>query len=108
MAIEILTFILLIVGAIVLSTGKGSFFIAGFNTLSKEKKEKYDTELLSKFVGKVLFVASISTLLSILSSALKIEVLSTIGFILALLTVCFALVYLNTNNRFTNNKNRKS
>lgn len=43
----------LIAISIVLMTGRGSDFIAGVNTLSREEKEKYDLPAMCKLVGRV-------------------------------------------------------
>ena len=39
---------------IYLSTGRGTFLIAGYNTMPKEEKEKYDAVALCKFMGKMM------------------------------------------------------
>ena len=43
--------VILAVMSIVLLAGKGSFLIAGFNTASKEVKQKYDVKRLCRVVG---------------------------------------------------------
>ena len=40
--------------------GKSGFLIAGYNTMSAEKKAKYDQAALSKFMGKILLPIGIS------------------------------------------------
>ena len=44
--------LLLIAMSIVLLMGKGEWLIAGYNTLGKEEKAKYDSVALCKFFGK--------------------------------------------------------
>ena len=44
----------LIVMSFFLLAGKASFLVAGYNTMSKEEKSKYDGIALSKFIGKIL------------------------------------------------------
>ena len=44
--------ILIIAASIVLLMGKGSWMIAGYNTSSKEEKEKTDSVALCKFMGE--------------------------------------------------------
>lgn len=46
-----LVVIILAATSIVLLMGKGSFLMAGFNTLDKEEKEKYNTKRLCLVVG---------------------------------------------------------
>ncbi len=97
------TFILFfIILGILLSIGKGSFLIAGFNTLPKEEKDKYDKLALCKFMGKIMFALAICQLFWLLDSVLDINILSTIGTILLLVVIVFALIYANTGNRFKN------
>ena len=49
---KILMVCLFILIGIMLSLGKWSFLISGFNTMSKEEKEQYDVMSLCKFMGK--------------------------------------------------------
>ena len=53
--------VFLIVTTILLS-GKGSNLVAGFNTMSKDEKEKYDKVKVSKQAGKVFVFADIGIL----------------------------------------------
>ena len=40
---------------VLFSKGKGAFLIAGYNTMSKEKKARYDKNALCRFMGKLMF-----------------------------------------------------
>ena len=40
---------------VLFSKGKGAFLIAGYNTMSKEKKARYDKNALCRFMGKFMF-----------------------------------------------------
>ena len=55
---------LLIVVSLILLTGRGSFLLAGYNTMSKSKKEQYDTPALCKFAGKIFMPIAIMVILS--------------------------------------------
>lgn len=94
-----------VIFGIVLLNGKGSFLIAGFNTLPKKEKEKYDIVALCKFMGKAMFALSFSMVFWILSDALNITWLFILGFVLFIGIVVFILIYLNTGNRFKKIKN---
>jgi len=48
---------------IVLLTGRGSFLIAGYNLMSKEKQARYDAPAYSKFMGKICIPIAIYTIL---------------------------------------------
>ncbi|WP_434296719.1 DUF3784 domain-containing protein [Clostridium sporogenes] len=91
---------LFILLGIILSMGKGSFLIAGFNTMSKEEKEQYDVVSLCKFMGKVMFIIAFCITLFLLSEIFKIKVILYIGLILFFVVVIFTLIYTNTGNRF--------
>lgn len=94
--------ILFVIFGIILSNGKGSSLIAGFNTLSQEEKGKYDTVALCKFMGKMMFALSFSMVFWVLSEAYEIKWLFVLGLILFVGVIVFALIYSNTRNRFIN------
>lgn len=91
---------LFVVLGTIFSMGKGSFLIAGFNTMSKKEKEKYDTLSLCKFMGKYMFTVAFSISLFVFSDALEIKVLFNIGIALFWISTIFILFYMNTGNRF--------
>lgn len=92
-------FLFLLVG-IMLSLGKWSFLIAGFNTMSKEEKANYDEISLCKFMGKFMFVIAFCIFLFVLSDFLLIPILFNIGIGLLIISVIFIIIYANTNHRF--------
>ena len=55
---------LLIVVSFILLTGRGSFLLAGYNTMPKSKKEQYDTPALCKFAGKIFMPIAVLVILS--------------------------------------------
>lgn len=57
-AVYVLIALFVLMG-ILLLTGRGSFLIAGYNTASKEEKEKYDEKKLCRSMGVFLIVVSI-------------------------------------------------
>jgi hypothetical protein len=89
---------LFVIISIVLLTGRGSFLLAGYNTMPKSEKAKYDTKALCKFFGKILLP------IGVLAPFCAIEGI-TDWFVWVWVTVTtvlivFALVYANTGNRF--------
>ncbi|MDT2046637.1 DUF3784 domain-containing protein [Priestia flexa] len=86
--------------AFVLSKGKGGFLIAGYNTLPTEKKAEYDEVALCKFMGKIMYASSFGILLLGLSDVLANQPLFIIGMIVFVVSIAFALIYLNTGDRF--------
>lgn len=85
---------------IILSMGKCSFLIAGYNTLSREKKERYDERALCRFIGRLMFFLAFCMLLSIISTILESPVLLSIAVFLFVASITFAIIYANTGNRF--------
>jgi len=102
MAIE--TIVLLACGALltllgcILLTGRGVNLVAGYNTMPKEKKTRYDAQAISKFAGKITLPIGLLTMLAIFF------VLNTwfwVAYTVVVVGLCvFALVYCNTGNRF--------
>ena len=98
--------ILAIVGAsvlvtilgIVLLTCRGSSLIAGFNTMSKDSKAKFDSAALSRFLGKILIPIGILTLPFAIENIPAWYVWVYCAVVLAL--CIFAIIYVNKNIRF--------
>lgn len=100
MIISILIIALFVILGIFLYNGKGAFLIAGYNTLPKEEKEKYDEKALSKFMGKAMFALSFSMVFWVLGDYFKTMMLFIIGLILFMAIIFFIIIYANTGNRF--------
>lgn len=92
--------VIFIILGIVLYSGRGSSLIAGYNTMPKEERKRYDEVALSKFMGKMMFALSFSMVFWALSSLFDIDWLFIIGLILFISIVVAMLVYMNTGNRF--------
>ncbi len=52
-----------LIGTTILLSGKGSNLVAGFNTMSKDEKAKYDKVKVSKQAGKALVFVDIGILI---------------------------------------------
>ena len=100
MILQISFVVLFILFGILLSLGKCSFLIAGFNTMSQEEKSKYDVLSLCKFMGKVMFIIAFCMALFILSHVLQLKLIFNISLILFWILILFTIIYLNTGNRF--------
>ncbi|WP_438316753.1 DUF3784 domain-containing protein [Sporosarcina sp. FA9] len=85
---------------IVFINGKGSFLIAGFNTMPPEEKEKYDTIALCKFMGKMMFALSFSMVFWLLSEVYDINWLFYFGLVLFFGIIAFTIIYMNAGNKF--------
>lgn len=100
MIVMIFVIILFIVIGIFLVNGKGSFLIAGYNTMSAEEKEKYDKTELLKFIGKMMFVLAFSMILWVLSEVYGIDWLFVAGLILFIFITLFMVIYVNLGQKF--------
>src|SRR5699024_309987 len=98
------TIVLMVLLGIVFSLGKGSSFIAGFNTKSEEEKDEYDVVALCKFMGKMMFALTFSVALWLISQIYDMNSLFYMGLILFIGLIIFLLVYVNTGNRFKKTK----
>lgn len=58
-----IVFIIIAVLSIVLLSGNGSWFVSGYNTASKEEKEKYNEKKLCRIMGIGMFVIAILILI---------------------------------------------
>jgi len=104
MVSRILMIALFVLFGIMLSLGKWSFLIAGFNTMSKEEKKKYDVMLLCKFMGKFMFMIAFCISLFVLSDMWMMKILFNIGITLLISSIIFVIIYVNTGNRFERKK----
>ena len=84
------TFLLI---SLLLFTGKGSWLIAGYNTASKEEKEKYDQEKLCRVMG--IMCAIIAAMTGILAW-LNDESYAIIYGIILCIVVIATVFYVNT------------
>ncbi len=92
---------LLMIGlSVVLLRGKGAWLIAGYNTLNKKEKEKYDSVALCKFVGKYLLSVSLLMPAIPIGGIFKLHWLVAAYICYMLISVFFVIVYCNTGDRF--------
>jgi hypothetical protein len=92
--------LMIIALSIILLIGRGSFLIAGFNTMSAEKKERYDKIALCKFMGRILLPIGILCPGMTISGILNLSWFPAVFIIVVLGLIIFAAVYANTGNRF--------
>ena len=95
-AFFILLFVIL---GFVFISGKSSNLIAGYNTMSPEEKNKYNTVTPCKFIGKMKFALSFSMLFRILSIAYEVNWPFEFVLVMFIGIVVFTLIYVNTVNR---------
>lgn len=91
---------LFILLGIVLMRGHGANLIAGYNTMPKEQKERYDAPAMCRFMGKIMFAMAACLFVMALAEPLQLTVLFYIGLGLFFAVILFTLIYANTGNRF--------
>lgn len=92
--------VLIITMSVVLLMGKGAWMIAGYNTSSKEEKEKTDSVALCKFMGKILLPIGALLPLIAVGGICGIDWLGWLYVVVLFALILFALIYANTKNRF--------
>lgn len=92
--------LLFLVLSIVFLRGHGAFLIAGYNTLPKEQRDRYDSHAMCRFMGKIMLALAICMLVMALSEPLAYTALLYIGLGLFFAVIVFTLIYANTGNRF--------
>ena len=88
------------ISAIFLLNGKGAFMIAGYNTMSADKKAQYDEKALCRFIGWLLIVVSFCMILFTAGMCLELVWVTYCGAIFILFVVISGLIYANTGGRF--------
>ena len=92
------TAFLLIIG-IILCTGHGSWFIAGYNTMKKEVQEKYDKKKLCRGTGiLVLIVAAICAVMGIAEAVCTRAIVDTVAKICAVVIILLCAVWIVLGN----------
>ena len=93
-------------GIYMMLTGRGSFLIAGYNTMPTKEKEKYDSKALCKFIGKYIAFVGLMTVLFAVALTIGITNDSSLLWVTVSYTAIvsglgvFVAVYCNTGNRF--------
>lgn len=85
---------------IYLLQGKGGWLIAGYNTMPKEEKEKYDKTALCKATGKLILAIAFTIALITAGGLLEMNALMISGVVLMLLFIIIGMIYINTGERF--------
>lgn len=89
----------MILGAI-LSMGKCSFLIAGFNMMNRGQKKQYDEQALCRFMGKIMYCLAFAMLLWLSSIILQNSVLLSASLYFLVGSIAFAVIYAGAGSRF--------
>lgn len=81
---------LMFILSIMLLSGRGSWLIAGYNTMSKQEQNKYDRKKLTRATGMMLIITSIAML------ALGFSLINAIVFLIVIfVSVIITIIYTN-------------
>ncbi len=93
-------FLLLIGMGGLLLTGRGAWLIAGYNTMPKKERERYDKRALCCFMGKLMFFCAACLLLMGADEVWPGRGLWLAGTIWLVIGAVGAVIYANTGGRF--------
>lgn len=80
--------------------GRGLNLAAGYNTMSKAEKARYDQARLGKFMGKLMFAVAGANLVMALGPLLDNLLFLWLGLGLMMAVIVAGVVYANTGERF--------
>ncbi len=86
---------------------KVTWLISGYNTLSKEKKDEYDIDKLTRYMGNFLFILSAIWGIMTVHGIIFPNVIGTImvaGTVVFTIVIIVGVIWLNTGNRVKKEK----
>lgn len=89
----------MILGAI-LSMGKCSFLIAGYNMMNRGQKKQYDEQALCRFMGEIMYCLAFAMLLWLASIIFQNSVLLSASLYFLVGSIAFAVIYAGAGSRF--------
>ena len=79
--------------------GKGAMFLAGYNTMSEEKKSRYNEKALCKFMGIMILLISACVAAMFVGIVILNNAVIVTGVALTAAATIFALIYINTSSK---------
>ena len=92
--------LLFVVMGISLLAGRGAWLIAGYNTMPKKERERYDERALCRFMGKLMLYCAACVLLMAADEVWPGRGLWFAGTAWLIIGAVFAVIYANTGGRF--------
>lgn len=99
MKAQIIAALLFLVLGIVFACGKGTFLIAGYNTLPEEKKARYDARTILRDMSRMMFSCVGCMAVGILGSIVDAPWLAALGIVLTVLVIVFFLIRINRESK---------
>lgn len=100
MAVILACILLFVVLGILLLTGRGASLIAGYNTMPKRERERYDERALCRFTGRMLFAMAACMGLLLVDEFRPGEGWALAGGIWMVIITFGGIIYANTGGRF--------
>ena len=99
MKARIIAALLFLVLGIVFACGKGTFLIAGYNTLPEEKKARYDARRILKSMSRMMFSCVGCMAVGTLGSIADAPWLVVLGIVLTVPVIAFFLIRINRESK---------
>lgn len=99
MKAQIIAALLFLILGIVFACGKGTFLIAGYNTLPEEKKARYDARTILRDMSRMMFSCVGCMAVGILGSIVDAPWLVVLGVVLTVLVIVFFLIRINRESK---------
>lgn len=99
MKAQIIAALLFLVLGIVFACGKGTFLIAGYNTLPEEKKARYDARTILRDMSRMMFSCVGCMAVGILGSIADAPWLAALGIVLTAPVIVFFLIRINRESK---------
>lgn len=96
----LIVFAALLLLALLFFSGRGAWLIAGYNTLPRKERERYDARALCRFMGKLMCYLALCVALMGADDLWPGKGLALAGGIWLVIGIVFALIYANTKDRF--------
>lgn len=99
MKAQIIAALLFLVLGVVFACGKGTFLIAGYNTLPEEEKARYDARRILRDMSRMMFSCVGCMAVGILGSIVDASWLVVLGIVLTVPVIVFFLIRINRKCR---------
>lgn len=89
-----------IILGVILSMGKGSLLISGYNIMRRDQKKHYDERALCRFTGKIMYCLAFAMLLWLINIILQRPMLLSVSLLFLVGGIVFAVIYAGIGNKF--------
>ncbi|MCL2396446.1 MAG: DUF3784 domain-containing protein [Defluviitaleaceae bacterium] len=93
-------FLLLVAIGITLIRGKGGWLLAGWNTMSPEKRAKYNQKSLFRFAGCLIILSGVFVVITMVVAYFENHTAAIASIITFMVVLVAGVIYANTSKRF--------